>query len=199
MHRVDQCLEWLSHGFKFRELFSRHLKACHVYDAPDWEPQCHQSHETESVKSTDVSLLSGRQNAEPRVAMSIGGVVVFVVWKSLVTSFLTTTRRKPVATACLKCSKELQVEGVYTKHDREEAERRDQAKQNRERLIGQVRGMVEDAVNRCTCSGIGWSPFFRRTSAYTTTSSMPYQWWMLGAGRVHLQLSLHLATTNWFF
>ena len=49
-----------------------------------------------------------------------------------------TTRRKPVVTACLKCSKELQVEGVYAKHDREEAERRDQAKQNRERLIGQV-------------------------------------------------------------
>ena len=49
-----------------------------------------------------------------------------------------TARRKPVVTACLECSRELQVEGVYAKNDREEAQRRDQAMQNREQLIGQV-------------------------------------------------------------
>ena len=32
----------------------------------------------------------------------------------------------------------MQVEGVYAKNDREEAQRRDQAMQNREQLIGQV-------------------------------------------------------------
>ena len=34
--------------------------------------------------------------------------------------------------------KEAYAEGVYAKNDREEAQRRDQAMQNREQLIGQV-------------------------------------------------------------
>ena len=70
--------------------------------------------------------------------MPIGGVVVFVVKKekSPVTSFHT-TRRKPVS-GLPRMSKELQVEGVYAKNDREEAGRREQAKLNREQLIGQV-------------------------------------------------------------
>ena len=71
------------------------------------------------------------------------------------TNFLTTQHDESRGDSLLKCSKELQVEGVYAKHDREEAERRDQAKQNRETDRPSSRGMVEDAVNRCTCSGIG--------------------------------------------
>ncbi len=49
-----------------------------------------------------------------------------------------TARRKPVVTACLECSKELQIEGVYAKNDREEVARRTEAKQNRALLKGHV-------------------------------------------------------------
>jgi len=49
-----------------------------------------------------------------------------------------TARRKPVVTACESCAKELQIEGVYLKNDREEKQRRREAEQRRESLRGDV-------------------------------------------------------------
>ena len=47
-------------------------------------------------------------------------------------------RRKPVVTACLVCSKELQIEGVCAKNDREERKRRAEAERQRMALKGRV-------------------------------------------------------------
>ena len=47
-------------------------------------------------------------------------------------------RRKPVVTACLVCSKELQVEGVCARNDREERKRRAEAERQRMALKGRV-------------------------------------------------------------
>ena len=47
-------------------------------------------------------------------------------------------RKKPVITACEECSREHQIEAVCFKHDREERERRKQAEQAREQLVGRV-------------------------------------------------------------
>ena len=47
-------------------------------------------------------------------------------------------RRKPVVTACLVCSRELQVEGVCAKNDREERKRRAEAERQRMALKGKV-------------------------------------------------------------
>ena len=75
-----------------------------------------------------------------------------------------TTRRKPVVTACLECSKELQVEGVYAKNDREEAGRREQAKLNREQLIGQVPDTwLRMALTDAHARELGEVLFFRGT------------------------------------
>lgn len=75
-----------------------------------------------------------------------------------------TTRRKPVVTACLECSKELQVEGVYAKNDREEAGRREQAKRNREQLIGQVPdAWLRMALTDAHARELGEVLFFRGT------------------------------------
>ena len=49
-----------------------------------------------------------------------------------------TMRKKPVVTACLVCSRELQIEGVCAKNDREERQRREQAKRQRANLMGKV-------------------------------------------------------------
>jgi hypothetical protein len=49
-----------------------------------------------------------------------------------------TARKKPVVTACLICSRELQIEGVCAKNDRAERERRKDAETRRETLKGQV-------------------------------------------------------------
>ena len=49
-----------------------------------------------------------------------------------------TMRKKPVVTACLVCSRELQIEGVCAKNDREERQRREQAKRQRVNLMGKV-------------------------------------------------------------
>ena len=49
-----------------------------------------------------------------------------------------TARRKPTVQACEDCSREMQVEGVYRKNDREEVERRQEALANREKLKGDV-------------------------------------------------------------
>ena len=49
-----------------------------------------------------------------------------------------TERKKPVVTACLVCSRELQIEGVCAKNDREEHQRREQAKHQRSNLLGKV-------------------------------------------------------------
>ena len=49
-----------------------------------------------------------------------------------------TTRKKPVVTACLQCSRELQIEGVNVRNDRDEARRRAEATHNRCKLQGQV-------------------------------------------------------------
>ena len=47
-------------------------------------------------------------------------------------------RRKPVVTACLDCSKELQIEAVCAKNDREERIRRTEARRLRLALKGKV-------------------------------------------------------------
>ena len=49
-----------------------------------------------------------------------------------------TARRKPTVQACEDCSREMQVEGVYRKNDREEVERRQEALAHRENLKGEV-------------------------------------------------------------
>lgn len=49
-----------------------------------------------------------------------------------------TARRKPVVQACESCSREMQVEAVYRKNDREEELRREEAIANREKLKGLV-------------------------------------------------------------
>ena len=51
---------------------------------------------------------------------------------------LNVSRRKPTVTACEECSREHQIEAVCLKHDREERERRKQAKHDRDQLIGMV-------------------------------------------------------------
>tara|TARA_B100000674_G_scaffold458317_1_gene434473 strand:+ start:2789 stop:3274 length:486 start_codon:yes stop_codon:yes gene_type:complete len=48
------------------------------------------------------------------------------------------SRRKPVVTACFVCSRELQVEGVCAKNDREERKRRAEAEHQRMALKGKV-------------------------------------------------------------
>ncbi|MGC6482838.1 MAG: early protein (E6) [Synechococcus sp.] len=49
-----------------------------------------------------------------------------------------TARKKPVVTACLVCSRELQIEAVYAKNDREEMQRRADAERRRVGLQGKV-------------------------------------------------------------
>ena len=49
-----------------------------------------------------------------------------------------TARRKPTVQACEDCSREMQVEAVYRKNDREEMERREEAIANRADLKGDV-------------------------------------------------------------
>lgn len=49
-----------------------------------------------------------------------------------------TARQKPVVIACLACSRELQVEAVQARNDRDERERREEARRNRSLLKGQV-------------------------------------------------------------
>ena len=49
-----------------------------------------------------------------------------------------TARKKPVIIACLSCSKELQVEAVYARNDRDEKQRRVDAETRRASLQGQV-------------------------------------------------------------
>ena len=49
-----------------------------------------------------------------------------------------TARRKPIVQACEDCSREMQVEAVYRKNDREETDRREEAIANREELRGEV-------------------------------------------------------------
>ena len=49
-----------------------------------------------------------------------------------------TTRKKPMITACLVCSRELQIEAVCAKNDREERQRREDAKHQRAGMKGQV-------------------------------------------------------------
>ena len=51
---------------------------------------------------------------------------------------LNTARRKPTVNACERCARELQIEGVYRKNDREEKERRQAAVEARSKLVGQV-------------------------------------------------------------
>ncbi|EAR19846.1 early protein (E6) [Synechococcus sp. W2B2] len=49
-----------------------------------------------------------------------------------------TSRKKPVVSACLQCSRELQIEAVTIKNDRDEVRRREEAQSNRRQLQGQV-------------------------------------------------------------
>jgi len=49
-----------------------------------------------------------------------------------------TQRKKPVVTACDACARELQIEGVYSKNDRDEKQRRQDADQRRRALQGTV-------------------------------------------------------------
>ncbi|WP_415409610.1 early protein (E6) [Synechococcus sp. A10-1-5-9] len=49
-----------------------------------------------------------------------------------------TSRKKPVVSACLQCSRELQIESVTIKNDRDEVRRREEAQCNRRQLQGQV-------------------------------------------------------------
>ena len=51
---------------------------------------------------------------------------------------LNTARRKPTVNACESCARELQIEGVYRKNDREEKRRRQAALETRSKLEGQV-------------------------------------------------------------
>ena len=51
---------------------------------------------------------------------------------------LNTARRKPTVNACETCARELQIEGVYRKNDREEKQRREAALEARSQLQGQV-------------------------------------------------------------
>ena len=51
---------------------------------------------------------------------------------------LNKARRKPSVNACENCARELQIEGVYRKNDREEKLRRKEAIEARSRLEGQV-------------------------------------------------------------
>ena len=51
---------------------------------------------------------------------------------------MNTARRKPTVNACENCSRELQIEGVYRKNDREEKQRRQAALEARSQLKGQV-------------------------------------------------------------
>ena len=89
---------------------------------------------TVSETCTDSSPLLLHLTVALSRAMPIGAAGVAVGEKLS----LNVARRKPTVTACEECSREHQIEAVCLKHDREERERRKQAKHDREQLVGMV-------------------------------------------------------------
>ena len=73
-------------------------------------------------------------------------------------------RRKPVVTACLVCSRELQIEGVCAKNDREERQRREEAARQRDSLRGKVPdNWLRLALTDAHARELGQVLFFRGT------------------------------------
>ena len=75
-----------------------------------------------------------------------------------------TSRKKPVVTACLECSRELQVEAVCAKNDREERRRRQDAERRRADLKGKVpESWLQLALTDAHARELGQVLFFRGT------------------------------------
>ncbi len=75
-----------------------------------------------------------------------------------------TSRKKPVVTACLECSRELQIEAVSIRNDRDEARRREEAKRNRRALQGQVpESWLQLPLTDAHARELGQVLFFRGT------------------------------------
>ena len=75
-----------------------------------------------------------------------------------------TARKKPVVTACLECSRELQVEAVCAKNDREERRRRQDAERRRADLKGKVpESWLQLALTDAHARELGQVLFFRGT------------------------------------
>ena len=75
-----------------------------------------------------------------------------------------TSRKKPVVTACLECSRELQVEAVCAKNDREERRRRQDAERRRADLKGKVPdSWLQLALTDAHARELGQVLFFRGT------------------------------------
>jgi len=73
-------------------------------------------------------------------------------------------RKKPVVTACMACSRELQVEAVYARNDRDERQRRLDAEQRRTGLRGKVPdGWLKLALTDAHARELGQVLFFRGT------------------------------------
>ena len=73
-----------------------------------------------------------------------------------------TARRKPRVTACEDCARELQVEAVYVKNDREEQQRREEASSNRKTLTGRVpEGWLQLPLTDAHARELGRTRFFR--------------------------------------
>ena len=78
---------------------------------------------------------------------------------------LNTARRKPTVNACERCSRELQIEGVYRKNDREEKDRRLKAVEARSKLVGQVpERWLKLPLTDAHAREVGQKLFFRGTT-----------------------------------
>lgn len=75
-----------------------------------------------------------------------------------------TSRKKPVVIACHVCARELQVEAVQARNDRDEQERRDEARRIRSALNGQVPDRwLQLALTDAHARELGEVLFFRGT------------------------------------
>ena len=75
-----------------------------------------------------------------------------------------TSHKKPVVSACLECSRELQIEAVSIRNDRDEARRREEAKRNRCELQGQVpESWLQLPLTDAHARELGQVLFFRGT------------------------------------
>ena len=75
-----------------------------------------------------------------------------------------TLRKKPVVIACHACARELQVEAVQARNDRDEQERREEARRNRSALRGQVpESWLRLALTDAHARELGQVLFFRGT------------------------------------
>ena len=78
---------------------------------------------------------------------------------------LNTARRKPTVNACENCARELQIEGVYRKNDRDEKRRRKEAIEAKLKLEGQIpESWLKLPLTDAHARELGQKIFFRGTT-----------------------------------